>query len=116
MVWDVTVQRIESSIHVFPGCLECWVCKNSDKGCWNQNAAALECEAKGGWETASNFEQGSEHVFLLFSRTKGPSFMVPLKLRKESQSDKKNPRNFVLVSRSQAEARQCFMLNSKSAF
>ena len=90
--------------------------KNSDKGCWNQNAAALECEAKGGWEPAADFEQGSEHVFLLFSRTKGPGFMVPLKLRKESQSDKKNPRNFILASWSQAEARQCSMLNSKSAF
>lgn len=65
--------------------------KYSDKGCWNQNAAALECEAKGGQEPAADFEQGSENVFLLFSRTKSPGFMVPLKLRKESQSDKKNP-------------------------
>ena len=55
----------------------------------------FEGEAKGGQEPAADFEQGSENVFLLFSRTKGPGFMVPLKLRKESQSDKKNPRNFM---------------------
>lgn len=76
----------------------------------------LSVRQKEGWEPAADFEQGSEHVFLLFSRTKGPGFMVPLKLRKESQSDKKNPRNFILVSWSQAEARQCSILNSKSAF